>query len=51
MRRPILSSSFVSKQKKLLDETFINGGEDTDLSLGLYEEQEKFEELSIILAI
>lgn len=37
----ILSKKFVEKQHLLLDETFINGGEDTDLSLRLYEEESK----------
>lgn len=37
----ILSSKFVSEQKDVLDETFINGGEDTDLSLRLYETPNK----------
>ena len=37
----ILSRQFVSEQKVLFDETFLNGGEDTDLSLRLYEEPDK----------
>ena len=37
----VLSIKYVKKQKTLLDETFVNGGEDTDLSLRLYQEPEK----------
>ena len=37
----VLSKKYVKSQRTLLDETFINGGEDADLSLRLYQEPEK----------
>ncbi len=37
----VLSMKYVRNQEKLLDETFVNGGEDTDLSLRLYQEPDK----------
>ena len=37
----ILSSKFVAHQEQVFDETFINGGEDSDLSLRLTKEEEK----------
>lgn len=38
----VLSRKFVESQKDLYDETFINGGEDTDLSLRLYQDESRF---------
>ena len=37
----IISRKFAERQEKLFDDTFINGAEDTDLSLRIYEDYKK----------